>query len=904
MIFELLLLIAVPVLFWEIRKLSRRVSHLEDRIVQAERSRVAVPGAVASGVAEAPATVDPPPLPQAPAPAEAPTGPDEREVAAAAATPPPGPWEAATVRPMLPPLPPARPAPPLLGQRFATFGRWLVANWVYAVAAVSLVLAGVFLVQYGMERGLLPPAARVLAALGLGAALIGGGEAIRRRWGDSADRSTAYLPSTFSGAGIVALFIGVFAARQLYGLIGAEAAFAGFLAVAAVALLLGWFHGPFLAAIGLIGAGATPFMVGGGSAAPDWLPFYHALIAAVGLGIDTLRRWAWVSVLALVIGFGGLLMLSAAGADQVALALAATLVPLLAMAIPARSAWPDQQGATLANGLWRGGQPAFPTLLAAGAGLVAVTLILLWPAAGMAGFACLAVLVVAIALWAWRAPALSDLAALPALAFVLRLIAETQGWPLWQQVRGQAIALRAPETPAPPTLAVLAGLALAGSMAAALRSLRGTDHPRGWAALAALFAPVTLLVLELFWQPAAILGAGLWAGLAIGLATVMVFVAERFARADGGPGPRTAYAVLAVLSLIALALFVLLTQAALTLALAVLLVTAAALDRRLCLPEMGWFIQAGIAVIGWRMVVDPGLAWTIDAPLWEAVLSLGGVVLGAAAARGLIDGLPRPGPKLGLETTGITAAVLLADVLIWRWIDSMGGVPQHAAATLMALPWILAMFAQLHRRAADQGWLRLVRLLLALVAGVAGIVPVLVAATLLNPAIDFLLSGRVRGAVVLSSMALAYAVPGALLVFGARRIAMPRRLRLPLVSLGGALLALWVALEIRHFWHGPQMTGPTIQAELYSYTVALLLTGAALLYLAIARRSAMLRRVAMGVIGLTVAKVFLIDASGLAGLMRVASFLGLGLALAGLAWLNRWTAERGAGSPGPERPQA
>jgi uncharacterized membrane protein len=65
-----------------------------------------------------------------------------------------------------------------------------------------------------------------------------------------------------------------------------------------------------------------------------------------------------------------------------------------------------------------------------------------------------------------------------------------------------------------------------------------------------------------------------------------------------------------------------------------------------------------------------------------------------------------------------------------------------------------------------------------------------------------------------------------------------------------------------------------------------------LLYRAIARGSAPLRRLAMAVVVLTVAKVFLLDAAGLTGLTRVASFLGLGLALAGTAWLNRWAATR------------
>ena len=45
-------------------------------------------------------------------------------------------------------------------------------------------------------------------------------------------------------------------------------------------------------------------------------------------------------------------------------------------------------------------------------------------------------------------------------------------------------------------------------------------------------------------------------------------------------------------------------------------------------------------------------------------------------------------------------------------------------------------------------------------------------------------------------------------------------------------------------------------------------------------------------IALTIAKVFLIDISGLSGLTRVFSFLALGLSLAGLAWLNRWAAGR------------
>ncbi len=151
-----------------------------------------------------------------------------------------------------------------------------------------------------------------------------------------------------------------------------------------------------------------------------------------------------------------------------------------------------------------------------------------------------------------------------------------------------------------------------------------------------------------------------------------------------------------------------------------------------------------------------------------------------------------------------------------------------------------------------------------------------------------------KGPFILDTLLVAYALPGVLLLAGAARLGhLPRWLRRGLQAGGVALAALYAGLEIRRLWQGPDLSLPGVmQGELYSYTLALMLTGAVLLYQAIARRSAPLRRVAMAVIALTVAKVFLIDASGLTGLTRVVSFLGLGLSLAALAWLNRWAAQR------------
>jgi uncharacterized membrane protein len=48
-----------------------------------------------------------------------------------------------------------------------------------------------------------------------------------------------------------------------------------------------------------------------------------------------------------------------------------------------------------------------------------------------------------------------------------------------------------------------------------------------------------------------------------------------------------------------------------------------------------------------------------------------------------------------------------------------------------------------------------------------------------------------------------------------------------------------------------------------------------------------LYKAGMALLGIVIGKIFLIDMAGLEGFWRVAAFMGLGLALLGLAWLYR-----------------
>lgn len=898
--------VAVIILIIAHIRLRRQVRDLGGAVAELQAAaRAPAPGAQPTGRA-ANALVAP--LSSAPRPDTAgpPQSPPPPKPAAQADSAPAKARATATARP------PRRTGPSPL----QTLGVWLRDNWFYGVAAVSLALAGIFLVQYGIETGLLTPTMRVIAALVFGAALIAAGETIRRRFGDDAASTTAYLPSVLSGAGLVSLMGGVLAARLLYDLVAPGPALGALFAIALFGLLLGWRHGPLLAAVGLIGGMAAPFLVGGQSESPEWLLVYFGLLTALGLGIDTLRRWAWVSALSVALGFAaGLLLQISAPADETLMASFAAYavgIVLLALLIPSRALVPDHAGpgivetvAATAETLHR---PIFPVILS-GALLVACCAALCYAALFSALTWQLAVglstgLAMLLILWSRRAPALQDQAALPALT-LLALIAMPELNAAGRTALQARLTAQAglTEQPLPLDLSLLLLAATLVGLMSAWRSLKPGHYPAIWAASAALIAPLAGLALDFVWDARALLGAWPWALHALALAGLMVAQAARFARVDGAVRLRTALFTVSALACLAFALTVLLTEAALTLALAAVVVSAAALDRRFDLPQMTGFIAAGIVALGYRLVIDPGLDWAISAPVLEMLVAYGGTLVALLASLWLCTLRPRPSARVFLESAAWSVAGMTACLVLYHVIETLVGhdTPDvHWFLGLYATIWIGTALAQLERLMLG-GPMRWLRIALAVIFGLVALGSLLTGVSLGNP---LFADQTVHGVIGVNTLIPAYLLPALALLLGAWRLGhLPRWLRIGIGVPGAALALLWAGLTIRHAWQGGldmHMTHGISDGELYSYTVALLLAGAGLFYQALARRSDALRRAGVAVIALAVAKVFLIDISGLAGLVRVFSFLLLGLSLAGLAWFNRWVQTRATPTPEPE----
>jgi uncharacterized membrane protein len=249
--------------------------------------------------------------------------------------------------------------------------------------------------------------------------------------------------------------------------------------------------------------------------------------------------------------------------------------------------------------------------------------------------------------------------------------------------------------------------------------------------------------------------------------------------------------------------------------------------------------------------------------------------------------------RVVIESALWSIGAIFLSVLLQRWLGGPGAMG-HAGLGLTAVVWLASAMVQLWRLRVGGRVVRWLRLALGCVMGVVALITLVAQAVLTNPLVPVLWRKEfVGGPLILDTLAAAYLPVALVFALAAWKLDhLPRLLRQVFVVAGAGYGAWYLGLEIRRLWQGDDLSVPGVSdGELYSYTVALILVSVVLLGLALVRRSETLRRVAMVGVALTVAKVFLVDMAGLAGLVRVASFLGLGLSLAGLAWLNRRIAE-------------
>ena len=152
---------------------------------------------------------------------------------------------------------------------------------------------------------------------------------------------------------------------------------------------------------------------------------------------------------------------------------------------------------------------------------------------------------------------------------------------------------------------------------------------------------------------------------------------------------------------------------------------------------------------------------------------------------------------------------------------------------------------------------------------------------------------------------LGYALPAVLALLLSYAVAGRRPVAYANTIAAGALI---LALDLCHLRNPPTLSrpghgrGPTTGAEQYTYSIAWLAFGVALLGIGILFNSQRARLASAAVIALTILKAFLIDMSTLTGVYRALSFMCLGLVLVAIGWLyQRILFRRQAAAPPPRR---
>lgn len=845
-----------------VRRLESQMAELDRRVTQLIRDSVA-----AEPPTETAAPAKPVPPPPTPTPA-APT--------AWAAAPPPQPGPApATPREPYSPVPlPARPPdePGFIALLFDNMRH----NWMAWIGGVSVALAGIFLVGYSIEMGYLGPTARIVLAVVGGLVLHAAAEYFRRRTG-TAHPAFAML----AGGASITLYAAFIAALKLYGLLGVGTTFVLLAIVSLATMALATVHGPLLAGLGILGAYVVPVLVANDSR-EILIDLGYSLIittAALFLIRFVYRPWLWYGMLAGALAWW-LVSLPASDADGLrGIYLAA--FAYLALAVPTFD-W-------ALNRKPREGDPGTETI-GAGSPLELQTILLTL---------LLVVLAEAVSIWhlgftglwsgllEWSPLTIVVLIvsrARPALAPMLWALALTQlgAW-LLAAIDTPGAGFRLEQS--------LQGEFLAYAIATALlfsvgRSLARRGQPFSHADAALIWLGPVLWIALAYLLVTDLSASWDWAVATLLLGLVYIAIAGR--RLQREQFDRSVvWLILGGHFAYSLAVAMMFREATLTLALAAQLISLAWLRRRFALPSLDWLIKGVLAAVVARLTFNPWLL-TYSADVHWSFWTYGGAfACGLVASRISRDQLAIR-KWLEAATLHLLVLFLAAETRYWLYDGQVffGGFTLREAAIDTAL-WggLCLSYFNLSRRNAPLAQLYLV---CSRVLGVLALSSYALALTVLNP---LFAPEQVAATPIWNLMLLAYGVP--VLIAAAAWFVHEPRFRDLAAAIAGGGFFIFISLEIRHLWHGAlDLRLGLLNGEIYTYSAVWLAMAVATMLTATRLGLRNGYRIGIGLLFLVIAKIFVYDMAGLEGLLRVASFFGLGLALLGLAWLYQRTARR------------
>lgn len=743
----------------------------------------------------------------------------------------------------------------------------IAANWMIWIGGLTVAIGGLLLVRFVWEAGLLNDVARVSLGGAFGLVLVGlGFQAGKWPLVQSGSGATQILPSILAAAGITVLNGAVFTAGALYGLIPPLIALASYLLVAMFAVGLAMRFGRWVAALGLVGAYFGPLFTGADDGSVTLLLAYAAGVTGGALTLVRLRGWPQLILIALIgAGFWGLSGHDASTPDFV--------LPVYALGLAGMGiffglrAARDAFEVNLAKPL-----SVIEGVLAKDASLGAAFLFtllggaLIWldmmvgftlPALGaLAGFAGAAIMLA----WrykgyVWLAPIGGGLVMAGLLFWpsegdllvkaVLAVVAGFGGLGTWLALNPPAGQTRAPE------LAATAALVPAG----------------------ALFVPVSGLyegVTGFWWGYAALCVAVLFVA-------VLEVIKRESASFEGNEKTAAAFALGALLSSV-LAPFAFLSGLWLGSAMAVLALGICAVHLRFPLPVLrlcGPLAIAGTLALLMRPWLLEGTVISTT-PIFNELLfgfgiAIGSLSLGAwlsRATKQLYQSAVGGALILGFALIGLEIRHLAQAGDLYSMEVSLGEASGYAVT-------YLGMAASFSWRFSARGRLFA---LAEHIAAMIGVLAVLVGLFLLpiEPALGWPIANLLFAVL---------AMPGLLMAAYASVLRSKDRAGEASFWGWGAIVLgfIWITLETRRMLVGVDVFSGASGGGIWAYSVAWMIYAVSLLLWGTLRRRSSARFASLAILLLAIGKGFLFDLALLEGVVRAASFIGLGGCLIGIA---------------------
>lgn len=779
------------------------------------------------------------------------------------------------------------------------------ANWSVWVGAVALTVGAVMLVKYMVDAGVLSPIVRCTLGALFGALLVGGGEGLNKKgWARPVPGlAVASIPEAVEAAGLAAIYASVNIAANLYDLIGPGVAFTLMAGVSFGAIALSLRHGILLTLVGLAGAYLAPALVH--SVHPSALILFGYLAALTATCQALIWRRDWPYLKALQIAAAALwltIWFSESAPFSVGLSASLALHGFALVLVASAVFGPASPGKIYGLGpltiTWLSVCDALAAVLAAVAVFVQVRLNEYSLSAVSTGIPVL----LAMGTVARLQDRLMGLAFL-ALATVGGLIAT---WGLsvhsLQFYFDKRTSVASVED-----VAWVVGLAMAAFYALGCGAVWGVakglqspvKRPGTWLALAS-FAPVVMIGAA-HARGFVLHAEGPWMGMA-GLSALLNAAVAVVLHQQGGLKQRPSQiAAFALGALGALCLMAAIGREEIWLGVmlalslggvGILHVYLKIEDLKIVLLGLGGFIIL-------RLFMDPFVLSDLRfglVDLWWVVPAYGVPSAMFALASRCLWGDAYKGTGTVMDAGSAVFSVMMITAASRLTMGTGIGLRDLAylEAAVHSASWLGVAYAFYlgdgpkdgvqHTTVSTWAWRFL--------AG-AGLAVAIGAPLWADQVMPYGL--QVGATPFFNTLFMAYFVPGGLAILFARTARARGQTTLMAIA-GAAALALmfaYVNLSVRHLFHGSDlMSGPTRAAEVYTYSMAWIGFAGVMMTYGMVRELAVMRKMALGLMALSVCKVVLIDMNTLSGLYRALSFLGLGAALIALGFAYQRIAQR------------